>query len=365
MGNAQRMQDARSFLLDNKQLDSITIKAWASPEGPFLHNRWLARKRAAAAQSFLWKTGLRANYTQLPLDEDWDGLYDAVASYYQRPNRAQVMAILQNPEFSSQERKAKLKELDGGLTYRFLIDTLMAPLRHADIQAHWTERPVLICSQIIPSHVTTGPLNPLILSSFNKRPFVTFPSQKRHERTIVAVKTNLLFDAVTALNYGVEVPFGPHFSLAWEHYFPWWHSKKELRYCLQYLTLGGEARWWFAPKTQPATEKRQIRDALVGHYLGAYGFWGKSDLQWNQLGRYQVYPVWSAGLTYGFAFPVSKHLNLELSASVGYARIPYQHYTPSDNWQILWRDREGAGVLHYFGPTKVQVSLVWPIVVKW
>ena len=50
---------------------------------------------------------------------------------------------------------------------------------------------------------------------------------------------------------------------------------------------------------------------------------------------------------------------------MGYARIPYQHYIPSEDWQILWRGREDQGVLHYFGPTQLKVSLIRPILVKY
>ena len=180
------------------------------------------------------------------------------------------------------------------------------------------------------------------------------------KRTIFALKTNLLYDAATMLNYTIEIPLGKRFSLAWEHYAPWWVLNNN-RICIQYLTLGGEARWWFATKPRAATAKRAQRDRLIGHYLGVYGFWGKTDLQWDRIGCYQCDNIWSAGLTYGYVFPISQHLNLELSASFGYARIPYQHYIPSDDWQTLWRDTEDAGITYFFGPTKVQVGLVWPI----
>ena len=122
-------------------------------------------------------------------------------------------------------------------------------------------------------------------------------------------------------------------------------------------------RWWFAPKTRPETESRKLRDALMGHYLGLYAFGGKSDIQANTFGCYQTEPF-SVGLSYGYAMPISKYLNLEFSISAGYARIPYQHYIPTPDWEILIRDRDKAGVLHYFGPTKAEISLVIPFRVE-
>lgn len=178
-------------------------------------------------------------------------------------------------------------------------------------------------------------------------------------RTILGLKTNLLLDAVSALNYTIEVPINEHVSLEYFQTTPWWNNKKN-NFCLQFLSFGGQAKWWFLPRTKPATEKRKQRDALVGHFLGVYGWGGKGDLQ---LGRKvcEQFDFWSAGLTYGYALPVSKNLNMEFTLSVGYANIPYQHYVPTDDFSLLVRDPDIAGTLHYIGPTKVEVNFVIPI----
>lgn len=161
----------------------------------------------------------------------------------------------------------------------------------------------------------------------------------------------------------MEIPFNEKFSILYEHHCPWWLSKSN-KYCLQFLSFGGEFRWWFAPRTQTETAKRKQRDALVGHFLGVYGWTGKSDIQIdNRLGCYQ-FEFCSAGLTYGYSMPISKYLNMEFSISAGYAQIPYQHYIPTEDWSILIRDDNKAGTLHYFGPTKAEISLVIPIRTK-
>ena len=99
----------------------------------------------------------------------------------------------------------------------------------------------------------------------------------------------------------------------------------------------------------------------MGHFLGLNAWGGKADIQANRnFGCYQ-FDFMSAGLTYGYAMPVGKYLNMEFSLSIGYARIPYQHYIPTEDWQILIRDKNEAGTLHYLGPTKAEISLVIPI----
>ena len=186
-----------------------------------------------------------------------------------------------------------------------------------------------------------------------------YREQKSHGVTIFALKSNMLYDAVSAVNFALEIPFNERYSILYEHHCPWWLSKDN-KHCLQFLSFGAEARWWFLPRPREATPDLKRRDALMGHFIGAYGWTGKSDIQWGRdFGCYQ-FEFCSAGLTYGFAFPVSKYLNLEFSISAGYAQIPYQHYIPTEDWQILIRDKSKAGTLHYFGPTKAEISLVIP-----
>lgn len=158
----------------------------------------------------------------------------------------------------------------------------------------------------------------------------------------------MLFDAATAVNYALELPVGEDFSVQFQEYTPWWVTKSN-RHCLQFLSLGAELRWWF-----------KSDETLQGHFVGANVWSGNGDLQWNKNICYQ-FEFWSAGLTYGYSMPVSKWANLEFSISAGYARIPYQHYIPTDDWEILIKDKNKAGTLHYFGPTKAEVSLVIPI----
>ena len=178
------------------------------------------------------------------------------------------------------------------------------------------------------------------------------PAASGEGRTVFALKTNALYDAATILNYSLEVPVGNHLSLVWDHYFPWWHWGNRLS--IEYLTLGGEARVYFAP--------RQGR--LTGHFLGAYGLWGKGDLQVGTVGCYQVYGMMSAGLRYGYVFRLSKGWNLELSAAAGYLRADYQQYAPASDWSVLWKNPENAGILSYWGPTQLSVTFVKPLRTK-
>lgn len=173
-------------------------------------------------------------------------------------------------------------------------------------------------------------------------------------KTILALKTNLLYDILSLTNFSIEVPFWKdNMSVLYYHQFPWWTwGQADNEFCTRFLSIGAEARWWFKTK-----------DRLNGHFLGAYCESGKYDFEYQRRICYQG-EFYSAGLSYGYAMPIGRNLNLEFSISAGYASIAYRGYTPSEDYEILWRDPNKVGRLHYFGPTKAQVSLVIPIRVK-
>lgn len=170
-------------------------------------------------------------------------------------------------------------------------------------------------------------------------------------RTLFNVKTNLLYDLATAVNFSVEVPLAPRFSLQYNQICPWWNIKDQ--YCLQAFVFGGEGRWYIGNGSRVGQ----------GHYLAVYGLKGKTDFQWQREGCYQV-QYKSAGLTYGYAFPLGKSLRLELALGAGYSHLSYQHYFPAEDYEVLFRDRDDQGVIHRWGPTRLQVNLSIPIRAK-
>ena len=344
-------------------LDTLRIVGKSSMDGAYTYNNLLSLRRARSVKTYITKhyPGFQGTITLVSEGEVWSDFREAVAGDASLPEgtRDRMLEIIDS-DATPDRKEARLRSLPSWRTY---MRKLFPTYRTATVTPHYwmLDMPRIAEDDMLESLAWISPAQPIQLRPDNLTvPALTSLGGRTVRKTLLAVKTNLAYDALTALNYAIEVPVGDRFSAVWEHYFPWWVVRGN-RTCLQYLTLGGEARWWFAPKPRHETSTRIQRDRLVGHYLGVYGLWGKTDLQWDRIGCYQCVPVVSAGLTYGYVFPVSRHLNLELSASIGYARIPYQHYIPTDDWQILWRDRDDVGITHYFGPTKLQVSLVWPI----
>ena len=348
MDNAAAIDTIRFCLTHSVHIDSITVYAWASPEGGYPHNKWLSEKRAAAAKELL--LSLAADTTKLnegkikisSLAENWPGLLELVEKNYHRANRERLLRILRAEGIGEETRKWRIRNLDDGYTWNYLKRHYMKQLRSATWVCVWTSVGAIAPLPEIRDSLRSPQIGLGRTVEAVGRPVSEFS---------FAVKTNLPADLVTAVNLGVEVPLGENFSLNAHFTFPWWTAGPYgNKYALQMLDAEGELRWWFAPG----------EERLQGHYVALQGGGGKFDLQWGRdIGCYQCYN-WGVGLSYGYSMSLSEHWNLEFALTLGYLAIDYQHYVPSPDWSVLIRDNDKAGVLHYFGPTGLKVSLVYP-----
>lgn len=138
--------------------------------------------------------------------------------------------------------------------------------------------------------------------------------------------------------------------------YAWWDNNNLHRYWRIY---GGDLglRWWFGKKAH--------KKPLTGHHLGVYGGLLTFDFETGDTGYLGGKPggtLWDrgiiySGIEYGYSLPVAKRLNIDFSIGIGYMRGHYIKYYPFDN--DYYFDKEYN--MHYFGPTKAEISLVWLI----
>lgn len=359
LDNAMQMARIKDMLLHSPHIDSIAIYAYSSPEGSPKWNNWLAVKRAEAAKSFILSNLSNDSILQPeniilhPMGENWEGLYEELYANYHLLNRDAVLRIMK-ARVGTETKKWRLQNLDGGYTYTWIIRNHMPRLRVATWICVYVQKPDFVAPVIQDYKPDLGTIR---IDTLPLPELLPMPVAEKRKSTMFALKTNLLYDAVTALNAEVEVPIGKRFSVMVEDVFPWWKAGPNgNKYCLQMWTMSVEPRWWFY--------RKGMNDRLQGHFVAPYVMSGKYDLQWDTSICYRGYG-WSAGLTYGYSMPLCKWLNMEFSMSIGYLKASYQHYQPSPDYEHLYKDPVNAGRMTYVGPTKVKVSLVVPIRFSW
>lgn len=170
-----------------------------------------------------------------------------------------------------------------------------------------------------------------------------------YRKPVLAFKTNMLYNAATALNIEIEVPLDKHYSLAGEWIFPWWVASDNGA-ALEVLSGNLELRYWLGTRKKAPT--------MTGVFYGIYAGGGLYDLQWQDNG-YQGEFYIAAGFSLGFAHILnkSKNLRMEYSVGLGYLKTNYRYYEGMlDNEYLVWKY---DGEYEWIGPTKVKMSLVW------
>lgn len=354
LGNLPALLRMDSILSDSalvSRIDSVNIYSFASPEGREAYNLRLARLRAATVKDYLARRHPRLDTCRihaLPQGENWREMRLMIARDSLLPCREAVLRIIDCNDGNPEHCKALLKKLDSGIPYRHIRNHVLPLLRNASVCE------VLLKRDSLP-HLP-GPARPVTNAAQETGgrayPGMTFRQQPETvtRRPLLAVKTNLLFDAAMMPNVEVEVPVGNRWSVNGELMFPWWLVKDD-KYCLQILMGGVEGRYWLGSKA-----KRKHREVLTGHFLGLYAGAGKYDLQWDRNG-YQGEFFIAAGISYGYAMRIARNLRLEFNLGIGLLRTNYEHYHAIEDYRtLLWQD---SGRYTWLGPTKAKISFVW------
>ncbi len=370
MGNDINLKEIRRIITSGK-VKSLVIEGAASPEGPLATNEKLSRERAQNLVDYIigMRPELEGHITIRSLGENWAGLRDVLENEtrIQDTWKQEILDIIDS-NVSDSAKKANLMAHPAYEEVREYCFPYIRMARFADmvveeeesVESTGSDEVVDVTEPKVDTLDITTPVEPVDTTSA-----IVFPpvigqdtdfntKTVRPRKTIAAVKTNLLYDAVTALNVEVEVPIGKRWSVMVEDVFPWWETSN--KYCFQMWEMGIEGRFWLKPWDVNGTQK------LRGWFAGPYVMSSKYDFQYDTSINYQG-EYWSVGATAGYAMPIGrkKRLNLEFSLSLGYLQSPYRHYMPTDSYDKLIRDPSVVGTVKYFGPTKAKISLVLPI----
>ncbi|MDE6290490.1 MAG: DUF3575 domain-containing protein [Muribaculaceae bacterium] len=248
---------------------------------------------------------------------------------------------------------AELKSLHGGEPYKYLFTELFPELRASRLTVEY-ER--LFPDIRIPDMPLRAPQITTELDGVIMPLPVEVETIKECRPFYMALKTNMLYDAFLLPNIGAEFYVGKNISLTADWMYGWWDRDRTHYYWRAY---GGNlgARWWFG---KAAHEK-----PLTGHHLGLFAGVVTYDFELGKGGIMGGIPhgtLWDrcnfiSGVEYGYSLPVTRRLNIDFSLAIGYMGGKYLKYEPKYGFYI-W---QSTHKLHWFGPTKAEISLVWLI----
>ena len=182
--------------------------------------------------------------------------------------------------------------------------------------------------------------------------------QNSEPKPVVALRTNLLYDAVLVPNIGVEVGLGKGFTLAADWFGTWLFSDKNHWYWQGY---GGylTARYYF-DKDNPQYSLTPGQMLSSGHQVGIYGTALTYDVEFGGIGYQAAQFGFGGGVEYGYSLKVAQSLCIDFNLGLGYQGGEYKKYMPTDDGSghYVWMSTHRR---HWWGPTKAEISLKWLI----
>ena len=367
--------------IGTEHVDSVIVKAYASPEGVYEHNMDLSRRRARefdkAVKEKMGLMGADIPITVLPGGEAWEQLRARVKAdtVISATAKKRTLALLDDDSVSRATKKWRMMHFYLGETrqegdvYHWLLLNHYVYLRCLDIKIYYhdavpyiLEEPEKLADTTATAHPepeetvvakadsTAGSLEPLSTAA-----------EKRRFSPVIGISTNLIFDATYIPNYGFTSV--PSFSL---EYYP----------ARGHWTFGADVDWshWLHYDTHRFNQIHNItlhtrryfksgEDGFKGWYLQGLLNAAEYGLGWDAHG-------WEgeglgASLGAGFKWNFGRFF-IDTGIALGYFYSRYDPYVWGDDatgW--YYYDYTGAidqftprrMALHWVGPTRAYISV--------
>jgi opacity protein-like surface antigen len=190
----------------------------------------------------------------------------------------------------------------------------------------------------------------------------------------VALKSNLLFDATTTINLGLEYALSDKLTLdVGLNYNPWVFPQKEIDLSgkiieeydgkFKHFMLQPELRWW------PCEKFNRHFVGVHAHYInyniGGLSFlpdgWGDGwedpkGVHHDDGIQHKRFEGWGGGtgVSYGYHWLLSSRFSLEFTFGVGYTYLKYSKFDCAKCSKEISKSK-----MHYFGPSKAGISVIF------
>lgn len=352
------------------QLRHVSVFGGASPEGTVSFNRFLSEQRAETLFDWFDKYNRFSNLgkTFTCFGRDWDGVLRLAENDPALPYRDETLALLRTivsekrslngdePELSLE----RMKSLRGGVPYRYLYRYIFPTVRASKVVIEYDR---VLASEImhkeINDKITTVPVIPsdtVFIDIIEAVHDTIYFDQCPKTPFYMDIRSNMLYDLLAVPNIGVEFYLGKNWSIAGSYMHAWWSHDARHRYWRLY---GGElnARYWFG--------KAADSKPLTGHHIGLYAQALTYDFEWGGKAYMGGEPRgtifdrahFGGGVEYGYSRPVATRFNIDFTLGVGYISGRVYEFVPQEG-RYIWTATKNR---RWFGPTKLEISLVWLI----
>ncbi len=366
MSNRQALNLADSLLRDSlfiSTLRTIEITAQSSPEGSVEHNKKLSERRRESLEQYFIASHPQIDpslWSFKSVAENWELFHQHLVEDVNLPHREEILSISAGSR-EADNKEWLLKTMYDGQPWqyikenilpsqRFGASVLFIPLFDPPAEPEPEPIPEPIAPEKQEIVVEKEEIIPTIEPITQAEPEEIVPT------VLFALKTNLLLDAVTAVNLAAEIPIGNRLSVVGEVIYPWWRSWPN-NFTMQIESYHAELKYWLGERTRD--------NRLAGWSVGAYGGWGRYDIQLFREEGVQG-DFYDLGAQICYSHPIAKNLHLEYSLGLGYLSTDYNDY------QMTYATDEFGDVkvipypwinssLKSLFPSRVGVSLVWHI----
>ena len=205
----------------------IVVVGAASPEGSIELNRRLSELRAQSLFEYICRHSPLPDTlkTSVFVGRDWKGLLHLVENEPGMPGKPETAEILRGilseveKGGDGENKIGELKHLRGGEPYRYMYRKLFPELRASRLYIRYetVRKPLPVPDIIVPEEEDTLTLTDTLPMTEEKREVSVLETparEKSRKPFYMAVKTNMLYDALLVPNIGVEFYLGRNWSLA-------------------------------------------------------------------------------------------------------------------------------------------------------
>ena len=356
-------------------VSQLSLRGNASPDGTAAANVRLTRKRVEAVLSYLrQRVEIPDGLVEVQANGfDWEGLQLRVEDDPECPARQEVLEVLSDtPEWMYDAqgrivdgRRKRLMDLRGGVPYGYLAEKVFPDLRNVSIILYGQgdqlqaqkEAPdpsdgrsqATVVGGVSDTQTVAEPMGEAVpeQTSSGKDPEGVRKEEIAGDTLVqppwhrLAIKTNLLYDAILMPSLEVEYRIDDRWSVAVEGSVAWWKRDRRHKY-YQIATILPEGRYWFGTKKP-----------WHGHYVGVFAGGSWYDLENGERGYKGEF--FTTGVSYGYMFPIGRSLSIEAGLGVGFLYTTYEEYLPIDGHYVY----QQTSRTNWFGPVKVKLALVW------